>query len=1060
VATRDGEDWFRVAFAHAAVGLAMTDAQGRFLEANPAFHRITGYDEDELLGIDFLALTHPDDRAEDGERLRGMLDGREPGFVREKRYVHRAGGTVWVKSSVSLVRDAEARPTRVIALVEDITDRRQAEATIAEQVRLAQFGRDVGRALTRGGTMAEVLDLCVEATVRHLDGAFARIWTLDEAGETLELRASAGMYTHVDGPHARVPVGRFKIGMIAQERKPHLTNAVIGDPQVPAQDWARAEGMVAFAGYPLVVEDRLVGVLAMFARHVLSDAALRMMGSVADEIALGIERKRSEERLHRQREWLRVTLASIGDAVIATDVDGNVTFLNAVAEELTGWPQREAEGKPLAEVFQIINELTRAEVESPVIRALREGRAVGLANHTILIARDGSERSIDDSAAPIRDEAGSIMGAVLIFRDIVERRKAERALEASEARKASILESSLDAIITINHEGRVIEWNPAAERTFGFERAAALGREMCELIIPPSLREAHRRGLAHYLRTGEGPVLGRRFETTAIRAGDGEEFPVELAINPIETAGSPLFTAHVRDITEAKRAEQALREREHRFHSLAESIPQLAWMARPDGHLYWYNRRWYEYTGTTPEQMEGWGWQAVHDPKTLPTVIEGWKKSLATGEPFDMVFPLRAGDGSFRPFLTRIMPVKGEDGRIVQWFGTNTDISDQLRIEEELRAAKEEAESANRAKTQFLAVLSHELRTPLNPILLAASSMLERPADPEELRPTLEMIRQNVLLQARLIDDLLDVMRIVRGKMPLHWEVADCHKLIGQAVQICRSEILGHVLRLEIHAEARRRHVNADPARLQQVFWNLIRNAIKFTPEGGAVTIRTRDIDDPSHPEGLVVVEVSDTGIGIEPAVLPLIFDPFQQGETTITRKFGGLGLGLAICKGIVDAHGGTIAAESQGKGQGTTFRVILKALPDPAAEEEGRPPRNQPESDPAPPSSLRILAVEDEPTTLRLMARLLRRLGHEAASTYANGTFDLIISDIGLPDGTGLDLMRRAVALRGPIPAIALTGYGMEEDIRRSREAGFTAHLTKPIDFTKLESMIRQVAT
>ena len=220
--------------------------------------------------------------------------------------------------------------------------------------------------------------------------------------------------------------------------------------------------------------------------------------------------------------------------------------------------------------------------------------------------------------------------------------------------------------------------------------------------------------------------------------------------------------------------------------------------------------------------------------------------------------------------------------------------------------------------------------------------MLDRPCEPEEIRPTLEMIRQNVNLQARLIDDLLDVMRIVQGKMPLHWEVADCHRLIDQAIQVCRSEVSGHDLRLDVEAVARHHHVNADPARLQQVLWNLIKNAVKFTPEGGTITVRTRN-------EGDVAARTasssrsSDTGIGIEPEILPTIFDPFQQGETTITRKFGGLGLGLAICKGIVEAHGGTLDAESPGKGRGTTFRVVLKALPEPATEGDGRARRGRP---------------------------------------------------------------------------------------------------------------------
>ena len=514
---------------------------------------------------------------------------------------------------------------------------------------------------------------------------------------------------------------------------------------------------------------------------------------------------------------------------------------------------------------------------------------------------------------------------------------------------------------------------------------------------------------------------------------------------------------------------RSLRESEERFRTMAESIPQLAWMARPDGYIYWYNKRWHDYTGTTPEEMEGWGWRKVHDPVQLPSVLERWQRSIASGEPFDMVFPLLGADGHFRPFLTRVMPVRGEDGGVVHWFGTNTDIADRQRIEDELKVAKEAAEAASRAKTQFLAVLSHELRTPLNPILLATSAMLERPYAPEEVRPTMVMIRQNVNLQARLIDDLLDVMRIVQGKMPMHWEVADCHRIIDQAIAICRSEVSGHDLRLSVEATAGQHHVNADAARLQQVLWNLIKNAVKFTPEGGTITVRTRNEPGPTGSSSRIVVEVSDTGIGIDPHILHTIWDPFQQGETTITRKFGGLGLGLAICKGVVEAHGGTLEAESGGRDQGTTFRVVLKALPEHSIDGVGALIAGVPEADSRLTSSLHILVVEDEPATLRLMARLLRGLGHAVttAETIASGfeafeagEFGLIVSDIGLPDGTGLDLMRRVVALRGQFPAIALTGFGMEDDIARSREAGFAAHMTKPIDFMELQAMIIQVAT
>ena len=264
---------------------------------------------------------------------------------------------------------------------------------LTERVRLLALSAEVGAALAEGDTLRDMLQRCASALVEHLDGAFARIWSLDVRTDVLELQASAGQYTHLDGPHSRVPVGEYKIGLIAKERQPHLTNAIVGDPRVSDQEWAQREGMIAFAGYPLVVEDRLVGVMALFARHALSEATLEAMASVANEIGLGIERKQAQERVREQQEWLRVTLASIGDAVIATDMKGRVTFLNWVAQELTGWPQNAAEGQPLETVFTILNEQTRQPVENPVEKVLREGVIVGLGNHTVLIAKDGTERT-------------------------------------------------------------------------------------------------------------------------------------------------------------------------------------------------------------------------------------------------------------------------------------------------------------------------------------------------------------------------------------------------------------------------------------------------------------------------------------------------------------------------------------------------------------------------------------------------------------------------------------------------------------------------------------------
>jgi len=382
---------------------------------------------------------------------------------------------------------------------------------------------------------------------------------------------------------------------------------------------------------------------------------------------------------------------------------------------------------------------------------------------------------------------------------------------------------------------------------------------------------------------------------------------------------------------------------------------------------------------------------------------------------------------------------------------------DNARLYRDAQQARAEAEAASLAKDRFLAVLSHELRTPLTPVLAEVSAMLDDPATPDSIRPVLEMTRRNVDLEARLIDDLLDLSRIGQGKLRLEREVVDAHRLIGHALDICRDGIEEAGLSATLDLAATRHHVEADPARLQQVAWNLIKNAAKFTPPGGSIAIRTRD--DGPH----LVVEVTDTGVGIDPTVLPRIFNAFEQGGPAVTRRFGGLGLGLVISRSLAEAHGGRLVAASPGKGEGATFTLELPYVaPPPVATDDDMPDLGAS----APAGPLRILLVEDNADTLRVMSRLLRGRGHAvtAADGIASATraaegaeFDLLISDLGLPDGSGLDLIRHLREIR-PILGIALSGYGMDDDHRRSREAGFAEHLTKPVDFPKLEAAILRV--
>ena len=396
---------------------------------------------------------------------------------------------------------------------------------------------------------------------------------------------------------------------------------------------------------------------------------------------------------------------------------------------------------------------------------------------------------------------------------------------------------------------------------------------------------------------------------------------------------------------------------------------------------------------------------------------------------------------------------------------TRDHMADQRRAVEERerllaseRAARAEADAANRAKDQFLAVLSHELRTPLSPVLMALSDMEANATLSGALREDVETIRRNIDLEVRLIDDLLDLSRVRNGKLRMHPQPANLHRLLYDVAEICGSDVAGPgpTVPVKFALAASSDSVTGDPARLQQLFWNLLKNALKFSTPGGVVRVIT------SNPTpDTIEVRVKDQGQGIDPALLPRLFTAFEQGEAATTRQFGGLGLGLAIAKAVAELHGGSIRAESDGPGRGAEFVVRLPlgaAAPAPAAPRPAAPARN---------GRLRLLVVEDHPDTARLLGRLLRSNGYEVetAGTAAaalqlieSKPFDLLVSDIGLPDATGHDLMRR-IRQRHDLRGIAMTGYGMDDDVRKSLDAGFADHIIKPVDVAQLEAVIQRVA-
>ncbi len=641
------------------------------------------------------------------------------------------------------------------------------------------------------------------------------------------------------------------------------------------------------------------------------------------------KRQRAARNLAEQAERLRTTLASIGDAVITTDLHGRITNMNAVAESLTGWANAEAIGQTLDAVFKIVNEETRRGVENPATRALKDGVIVGLANHTVLIARDGSELPIDDSAAPIRCKEGEIVGCVLVFRDVTERQQLEKLNNERliGARKlASIVDSSNDAIISQSTDGVIQSWNAAADRMFGFSASEAVGRHISVLIPPERAGEEDR--IMNRLRVGDAI---EHFDTVRVRK-DGQRIQVSLTISPVR-------------------------------------------------------------------------------------------------------------DG---------------DGRIVGASKIVRDISERKKLENDLRQLAADLSEAHARKDEFLATLAHELRNPLAPIRNGLQVLrLGGEGQAAGVEQTRIMMERQLGQLVRLVDDLMDVSRITRGNVELRKERVSLASVIHSAIETSRPIIdeRGHHLTLTLPPEPI--VVDADITRLAQVFANLLNNAAKYMDRGGEIFLKAE------HEGDKVVVTIKDQGIGIASDQINRIFQMFTQVDGSLEKAQGGLGIGLTLVRRLTEMHGGTIVAQSEGIGKGSQFVVRLPIV----AEASPASDASSPES-PAPKSDLRILIVDDNRDGADSLAMVLEVMGNETRIAYDGQEGvdaarvwrpDLILLDIGLPKLNGYEACRRIRAQPGGEGAviIAVTGWGQEEDRRRSKEAGFDHHLVKPVDPVTLRKLL-----
>jgi len=676
-------------------------------------------------------------------------------------------------------------------------------------------------------------------------------------------------------------------------------------------------------------------------------------------------------------------------------------------------------------------------------------------NQLVPISRHGRVEEVywTYSYNPIDDESSpsGVGGVLVICTETTRQVMAEMNVRAAEARWRELFDQAPGFMCVLRGPEHRFEYYNQRYAVVVAEREI-LGRTVLE-ALPEVEEQGFIALLDRVYRTGKAHVADAA-PIHLPQPGDPHRLHLrylDFVYQPIRDAAGAVTGIFVQgaDVTERVLATRALADSEDRFRTLADNIASLCCMADETGDVFWYNSRWYQYTGISPGELRGWGWGAAVDPQALPEVMRRWRESLATGARFEMTVPIRSAAGEYHPFLTRVVPLRDATGNIIRWFGTNTDISQQLAAEDALR-------EADRRKDEFLAILAHELRNPLAPVRNAAKVLRAPGADSKTRELATSIIDRQIQTMAGLLDDLLDVSRITQGQIDLHRQRTPIGAIIESSLEVARPliESRGHTLNVSLPPESIL--VDADPLRLSQVFSNLLTNAAKYTDPGGRIDLVAEPTDTG------VNVCIRDTGVGLEPESIAQIFGIFSQVKSTLHHAGGGLGIGLALVKGLVELHGGRVSAASAGVGRGSEFRVWLPTRGSGA----GIAVPSAPQPQAGPQSRRRILVVDDNVDAAQSLGFLLTLAGHELHVAHDGEQAvvmardlqpDVALIDIGLPKLSGYEVAQliRGEAWGGRVALIALTGWGQDEDKRRALAAGFDFHLTKPVDPEHLEALI-----
>ncbi len=1014
----------RVTLASMGDAVITTDTEGRVASLNPVAADLTGWAEDQAIGKP-LAAVFKIVNEQTGQPVENPVEkvlqhGQAVGLANHTVLITKDGTQRHIDDSAAPIRDGNGRVVGVVLVFHDISERRRAEQGRLDALRLKQVITDNA---TTGIIMQDGTGRCtfMNPAAEQMTG-----FTFEELrGENVHDHIH---HTHPDGRH--FPMSECEIGKAVMAMKPIRRHEDL---------FVRKDGTF----FPVVC-----------------NASPVQQGGRLTEVVLEFrditEERRVENQLRQQTENLQTLLDALPVGVfIAHDPDCRKITGNRAAYELLRVPPPDnlsltapAEEQPAN--FRVLQNGTELQPDGLPVQRAAKGERVWQEELDLVFA-DGSTVAEVVSAVPLLDARGQVRGAVGVVQDVTRERRASDALRESEGRLRLFIEHAPAAIAMFDRDMRYLAASRRWLADYGLGVQNVIGKSHYDFFpeIPDRWREVHRRGLAGEVLKAEedpferadGSVQWIRWEVRPWYAGKGE-------------VGGIIIMAE--EITARKEAEDRLRESERRLRFVMDSMPQKIFTARPNGDVDYFNPQWTDFTGLSFEAIRDWGWTQFIHPDDLAENVRAWRHSVETGEPFRFEHRFRRADGQYRWHYSRAVPMRDEAGRIVLWIGSNTDVHEVKQSQEALR-------ESDRRKDEFLAMLAHELRNPLAPIRNAVQVLrLTGPQD-GPLQHVRDMIDRQVSYMVRLVDDLLDVSRITRGKIALRQEPVDLAGVVASAVESSRPLIDARRHDLHVSLPPDPVRVEGDLTRLAQVVLNLLNNSAKYTPEGGHITLTVECRD------GEAVVRVRDDGVGIAPALLPNVFDMFTQAERTLDRSQGGLGLGLTLVKKLVEMHGGSVEARSGGLGQGSEFVVRLPALSGPArpgwAGQGGEPEGAQ-----AAAARRRVLVVDDNVDAADSLAMLLRLMGNDVRSAYDGPTAldllpeyrpDVVFLDIGLPGMDGYEVSRRLRRLADcrNVVLVALTGYGSAGDRRRSDELGFYAHLVKPVHPADLEKLLAGLA-